>query len=45
MPHIRLKLKQNKLSDVWDIKRWNNEKWSGNLDFTGFPIFMSLKCQ
>ena len=27
MPHMRLKLKQNKLSTIWDIMSSNSRRW------------------
>lgn len=44
MPHIRLKLKQNKLSDVWVIKSLNNLKTAGSLIKWGFPFCVLAKC-
>ena len=37
MPYIRLKLKQNKLSMTWVIKRWNSSHKSGSALKQGVP--------
>ena len=38
MPHIRPKLKQNKLSATWGIMSLNDVKIAGNLINQGFPF-------
>lgn len=44
MPHIRLKLKQNKLSTTWDIMSLSNLKTAGSLINQGFPFSVLAKC-
>ena len=43
MPHIRLKLKQNKLSEVWAIKSLNSGNMLTKLEFTGFVGFFFFR--
>ena len=44
MPHIRLKLKQNKLSATWGIMSLNDVKIAGSQYLCGFPFSVLAKC-
>ena len=44
MPHIRPKLKQNKLSATWGIMSLNDVKIAGILINQGFPFCVLAKC-
>ena len=44
MPHIRLKLEQNKLSATWDIMSLSNLKTAGSLIKWAFPFSVLAKC-
>ena len=44
MPHIRPKLKQNKLSATWGIMSLNDVKIAGSLINQGFPFSVLAKC-